>query len=179
MARSATGPASKPVDIPPAIGTEPGNKKWTAAFFRSQMRGAWRRIWFRWPGRNIAMQAARVETLTRKKSGEGYKKNVSYQCALCPSLGKAALSPKHTAALREAKKNKLPRPSDIPLKVAVDHKEALVPTDGTVLTWDQYMFRLFCGPENLQVLCEVCHKIKSASENAERRANVKTANSVE
>lgn len=181
-------------DIPPFIGKEPGKKQWTASFFRSQMRGAWRQIWFRWPGRNLAVQAARVEILTRKKTGEGHKKNVSYRCADCGTLGKTALSPKHGAELKLWKKgnaeiNKVnrarykqglppldlePRPTHIPLKVAVDHKEALVPTDGTVLSWDTYLFRLFCGPENLQVLCEICHKAKSKAENAERKANVKS-----
>ena len=160
-------------DIPPAIGLEPGKKQWTAAFFRAQMRGAWRRIWFRWPGRLLALQAARVEILTRKKSGEGNKKNVWYQCALCPKMGKSVLSPKHTAELKAAKKAKEERPFHIPLKVAVDHKVALVPTDGTVLSWDQYLFRLFCGPEDLQVLCSECHKEKTRLENTERRNNVR------
>lgn len=184
-------------DIPPFIGKEPGKKQWTASFFRSQMRGAWRQIWFRWPGRNLAVQAARVETLTRKKSGEGYKKNVSYLCAECGALGKVTLSAKHAAELKAWKKrnadtNKLnrarfrqgldllpleDRPTSVPLKVAVDHKEALVPIDGTVLSWDTYLFRLFCGPENLQVLCEICHKTKSKAENAERKTNVRSRTS--
>lgn len=163
-------------DIPPFIGKEPGKKQWTAAFFRSQMRGAWRRIWFRWPGRNLALQAARIEVMTRKKDG-GTKKNIWYSCAQCGMLGKAQLTPKNTAELRAAKKAQLPRPSHIPLKVAVDHKEALVPVDGTVLTWDQYLFRLFCGPEDLQVLCELCHREKSRAENTERRQNVKARKS--
>lgn len=160
-------------DVPAAIGKEPGKKSWTAAFFRSQMRGAWRRIWFRWPGRNLALQAARIEVLTRKKDGSGNKKNVWYKCALCSNLGKAVLSPKHTSELKAAKKAKLDRPEHIPLKVAVDHKEALVPTCGRVLSWDEYLFRLFCGPEDLQVLCSVCHKEKTRAENTERRQNVK------
>lgn len=174
MASSKSSSASEwPVDVPEWIGKEPGTKQWTPAFFRSQMRGAWRRIWFRWSVRNLALQAARVEVITRKKNGEGDKKNVWYRCAECGVLGKAQLSTKHAAELKAAKKAKLPRPEHIPLKVAVDHKEALVPLDGTVLSWDQYLFRLFCGPENLQVLCEVCHKAKSKAENAERRNNVK------
>jgi 5-methylcytosine-specific restriction endonuclease McrA len=164
-------------DIPPFIGKEPGKKQWTAAFFRSQMRGAWRRIWFRWPGRNLALQAARVEVLTRKKTSEGYRKNVWHRCALCGTLGKAQHTPKQTKELKAAKAAGLERPPLIPLKVAVDHKVALVPTDGTVLTWDEYLFRLFCGPEDLQVLCSICHKEKTRVENTERRQNVKARNS--
>lgn len=166
-------------DVPPFIGKEPGKKSWSAAFFRSQMRGAWRRIWFRWPGRNLALQAARVETLTRKKSGEGYKKNVWYQCATCPNMGKSMHTPKQSGELKAAKKAGLERPPLIPLKVAVDHKVALVPTDGTVLTWDEYLFRLFCGPEDLQVLCSECHREKTRTENTERRQNVKARKSSE
>ena len=160
------------IDVPPAVGTEPG-KPWTAAFFRSQMRGAWRRIWFRWGGRNLALQRARVEVYSPKKSGNGDKRSVWYKCAACGTLGKPMHTPKQTAAVKAAKKAGLGHPPLIPLKVAVDHKEALVPTDGTVLSWDQYLFRLFCGPEDLQVLCSVCHKEKSKAENSERRQNVK------
>lgn len=164
----------RPSDIPESIGKEPGTKQWTAAFFRAQMRGAWRRIWFRWPGRNLALQAARTEVITRKKDGSGDKRNVWYKCGQCNALGKSQHTPKQTAVLRAAKKAKLPRPDEIPLKVAVDHKEALVPTDGTVLTWDEYLHRLFCGPDNLQVLCEICHRSKSKEENSTRRQNVRT-----
>lgn len=28
-------------------------------------------------------------------------------------------------------------------------------------TWDRFVKRLFCAPENLQVLCEPCHKAKT------------------
>ena len=82
-------------------------------------------------------------------------------------------TPKQTKELKAAKAAGLERPTTIPLKVAVDHKEPLVPTDGTVLTWDEYLFRLFCGPDELQVLCSVCHKEKTKLENTERRTNVK------
>lgn len=174
-------------DIPPFIGREPGKKQWTAAFFRAQMRGAWRRIWFRWPGRNLALQAARVEILTRKKSSEGYKKNVWYKCSACDKMGKPIHTKKQTAELKEWKAfNKdrtklgmplLEYPATLPLKVAVDHREPLVPTDGSVLSWDQYLFRLFCGPDELQVLCSECHKLKTRTENTERRLNVKARSS--
>jgi hypothetical protein len=87
------------------------------------------------------------------------------------------LTRKQRAELAAAKKAGVDRPQQIPLKVAVDHKEALVPTDGTVLSWDQYLFRLFCGPEDLQVLCSTCHREKTRLENTERRNNVKSLKS--
>lgn len=160
-------------DVPASIGKEPGKRVWTAAFFRSQMRGAWRRIWQRWPGRNLVMQSARVEILIRKKSGEGYKKAVWYQCSGCPTLGKPMHTPKQTAEVRAAKKIGLDHPPHIPHRVWVDHKDPLVPTDGTTLSWDEYLHRLFCGPEHLQVLCTPCHRLKTREENTERRTNVK------
>lgn len=36
--------------------------------------------------------------------------------------------------------------------------------------WDEWLMRLWCDEHNLQVLCKVCHKKKTA---AERKANVK------
>jgi 5-methylcytosine-specific restriction endonuclease McrA len=35
--------------------------------------------------------------------------------------------------------------------------------------WDEYYRRLFCPVSNLQVLCTVCHQIKTNKENAARR----------
>jgi 5-methylcytosine-specific restriction endonuclease McrA len=51
--------------------------------------------------------------------------------------------------------------------VQVDHKEPIGPTT----TWDEFIEKLFCEADNLQVLCKPCHKIKSA---AERKATVES-----
>ena len=45
-------------------------------------------------------------------------------------------------------------------QVQVDH---IVPI-GTEKTWDQFIDGLFCEPDNLQVLCIPCHKIKTKEE---------------
>lgn len=59
-----------------------------------------------------------------------------------------------------------------PLKdVQVDHIEPVVPIDREIKDWNEYIQRLFCGVENLQVLCKDHHKQKTLIENEARRAN--------
>lgn len=51
-------------------------------------------------------------------------------------------------------------------KIQVDHKDPI----GSCATWDEFVERLFCEVENLQVLCKTCHSIKTKKE---RTKNVK------
>lgn len=44
--------------------------------------------------------------------------------------------------------------------VQVDHVEPIGPTK----TWDEFIERLFCEKDNLQVLCKPCHKKKTKEE---------------
>lgn len=51
-------------------------------------------------------------------------------------------------------------------KVEVDHLIPLGPTPGSrnagpETTWDGFIARLFCPPEELQVLCTICHDVKT------------------
>ncbi|HXQ39469.1 MAG TPA: HNH endonuclease signature motif containing protein [Anaerolineales bacterium] len=61
---------------------------------------------------------------------------------------------------------------DFPAKdVQVDHVIAM----GPGLTWDEFIDRLFCEKDNLQVLCKPCHakktkKEKELNEDFKRRA---------
>lgn len=57
-------------------------------------------------------------------------------------------------------------------EVNVDHINCVVPVTGFT-TWDEYIARLFCGVDGLQILCDVDHKIKTQKENAERREHKK------
>ena len=61
---------------------------------------------------------------------------------------------------------------DYPAKeVNVDHNDPVVcPVEGFV-NWDVYIKRMFCGKENLQVLCTTCHDIKSSEERKVRKEN--------
>jgi 5-methylcytosine-specific restriction endonuclease McrA len=52
--------------------------------------------------------------------------------------------------------------------VQVDHKIPI----GSCSTWDEFIERLFCEAENLQVLCKPCHKAKTKAEVAGRASDV-------
>jgi len=53
-------------------------------------------------------------------------------------------------------------------EVEIDHKNPVIPPEG-FSTWDDYILRLFCSKDNLQVVCKSCHKIKSYNEGQERK----------
>lgn len=58
--------------------------------------------------------------------------------------------------------------------VAVDHIHPIVDPAVGFTTWDDYITRMFCEEENLQILCKECHDVKSQEEKLiakERRAN--------
>lgn len=52
--------------------------------------------------------------------------------------------------------------------VNVDHVVPVVDTTEGFVSWDVFIERLFCDVDNLQVLCEECHAIKSKAERSER-----------
>lgn len=55
----------------------------------------------------------------------------------------------------------------------VDHKLPVVPVDTPFenMGWDEFIERLWCDIDNLQVLCETCHDVKSSAENKLRKAH--------
>lgn len=55
--------------------------------------------------------------------------------------------------------------------IQVDHIDPVIPVEREVKDWNEYIERLFCSPNKLQVLCKPCHLIKSNEENEERRSN--------
>ncbi len=76
--------------------------------------------------------------------GENKRRKVSYECNHCKQL----------FAEKE---------------VQIDHIEPI----STFTTWEEFERKLFCDITNLQVLCKVCHKKKSAVEAGERKENRK------
>lgn len=54
-------------------------------------------------------------------------------------------------------------------EVCVDHIEAVVHPEQGFISWDVFIERLFCHKDNLQVLCEGCHKNKSYNESQQRK----------
>lgn len=172
----------KPADIPEAIGTELGKTPWSDSFFRSQVRGAIRRIYFMWPGKKAVIDRTRLEVMVRKADGKGYKKVVWHKCETCERLCKSQLTPKHKALLKPwkkactaAKKAELPTPErpDVPHQIWCDHIDPVVSVSGEMPDWHTYIMRTFVDPTKMQAICDVCHSAKTKAENAERRANVK------
>jgi len=54
-------------------------------------------------------------------------------------------------------------------EISVDHKLPIVPVTGWD-TFDGYIDRLFCNPEDLQIICkDPCHALKTKLENQARR----------
>lgn len=48
--------------------------------------------------------------------------------------------------------------------IEVDHIVPVVDVKTGFTTWDDFINGLFCGKDNLQVLCKPCHKTKSKKE---------------
>lgn len=59
--------------------------------------------------------------------------------------------------------------------VHVDHIEPVVPVTGFT-TWDDYINRMFCEADGLQVLCSECHKSKTQEEQKQRKEHNETNN---
>lgn len=110
----------------------------------SLSRSALRRVFVRGPLVQSCMRAARVEQPKHNKDGSVAKKPaVFYTCASCSGLFKQG-------------------------DVAVDHIEPVVSPDTGFVDWNTFMERLWCTPNNLQVLCSTCHHSKSQEERKAR-----------
>jgi 5-methylcytosine-specific restriction endonuclease McrA len=61
----------------------------------------------------------------------------------------------------------------------VDHRSPVIPVDTTLERmidekgWDELVNRIWCEPENLLAICEVCHDKKSAEERKLRKRSRK------
>lgn len=55
--------------------------------------------------------------------------------------------------------------------VVVDHIDPVVPTHCSLeeMSWDDVIYRMWCALDNLQVLCQTCHKSKTSIESKERK----------
>ena len=81
---------------------------------------------------------ARSEALRRSRVDRGL-----YQCAICEQQFKQR-------------------------DVAVDHIHPVISLTEGFTNWDEFINRLFCEPDHMQVLCHVCHNSKSAVEDKVR-----------
>jgi 5-methylcytosine-specific restriction endonuclease McrA len=77
-----------------------------------------------------------------------------YKCANCGKLGKDK-------------------------EIVMDHIYPVVDLTLKEWDWNSYINRMFCGVDDFQALCKICHDIKTKEENSERRQNKKDSQSSE
>jgi ribosomal protein L44E len=78
------------------------------------------------------------------KDGSRAKKDaVQYQCSTCGQWTKSTA-------------------------VSVDHIAPVIAVETGFSDWNDFVSRLFCGPENLQVICDPCHNAKTQTERIAR-----------
>lgn len=110
--------------------------KWSVARYRTFIVSALRAASRRWPPKYETLQEAYVGQFVNPKT-----KRVSkhYKCAACTEVypGK---------------------------EVNVDHIFPVIDPKTGFTSWDDFISRLFCEKENLQVLCTECHNLKTKKE---------------
>jgi hypothetical protein len=114
---------------------------WTDAKFKGWIVSLLRRGTMRFPPRNDALRAAKTEKKINVKTGRMAQ---HYKCVGC--------NEEFTAK-----------------GVVVDHIEPVIPVGVGFTTWDEYIERMFCPVDNLQVLCGICHDVKSKEERQQRK----------
>lgn len=111
------------------------NNQWTEARYRSFIISALRQATRRWAPISQTQKDARVSRGV-------------YKCAGCGE---------HVpASIKEGTKRVK--------NVFVDHIEPIVDPEVGFVSWDEYIERMFCEQDNLQLLCKACHDVKSTEE---------------
>lgn len=65
-------------------------------------------------------------------------------------------------------KEVVPLTVDKKKNVFVDHIEPIISPEEGFTTWDDVINKMFCEPDNLQVLCKECHDKKTKDERDRR-----------
>lgn len=121
------------------------NNQWTEARFHSFIKGGLRGISMRWPPKNEVKRNARLERGVYLCAG--YKKETHETSASLPPL------PGNRRRINNA---------------VVDHISPVVDPKVGFVSWDELIKRLFCERDGFQLLCNECHKSKTADERKER-----------
>lgn len=114
--------------------------KWTDGRIRGFITSTIRSGFRRWPEKYTALDRAKVGKIKNKQTGRLAE---HYRCASCNG-------------------------NFISKDVQVDHIDPVVPLTGFT-TWDNFIERMFCDSEKLQVLCIKCHKDKTKKESELRK----------
>jgi 5-methylcytosine-specific restriction endonuclease McrA len=118
-------------------------KEWTAGRLHSFIVSALRGAFRKYPAKYETLEAAFVGKKLNEKTNRMSK---HYVCNSC--------------------RGEFPT-SD----VNVDHINPVVNPERGFEGFDIFISRMFCGKENLQVLCSECHDKKTREENQVRRSN--------
>lgn len=109
------------------------------------VRSAIRRVFSRSPIVREVMFKVRREVPKYNKDGSRAKKDaVQYQCGVCKTWTKSTA-------------------------ISVDHIEPVISVDVGFQDWNEFVRRLFCKAENLQVICDDCHQKKTNKERFDRQ----------
>src|ERR1035437_3132910 len=108
------------------------------------IRGALRRQFSRSPiVREVLMKVRREVAKFNKDGSRSKKDSVQYRCNVCGQWVGST-------------------------KCAVDHISPVIDVQIGFVDWNQFVDRLFCKSENLQVICDTCHKTKTQGERITR-----------
>lgn len=108
------------------------------------VRGAIRRTFSRAPIKQEVLRENRKEFPKFNKDGSRSKKDaVCYLCNVCKEYRGST-------------------------KVTVDHILPVISVEDGFINWDTFVDRLYCGKDNLQVICDDCHQVKTNAERLER-----------
>jgi len=114
---------------------------WTPGRIKSFLTSVMRAGYRKWPPRYEALAKAKCGRKTNKATGRMAE---HYTCKGCKK--------------------------EFPAKdVQVDHIDPVVCPKAGFVDWNTFVDRLFCGVENLQILCTTCHDKKTAKERGERK----------
>lgn len=119
------------------------NNQWTESRFHSFVKGGLRSISNRWPPKFAVKKAS-------------WLKRGFYMCA---GYG---IAPHEVPASFINEKGKREN------NIFCDHISPVVDTEEGFTSWDNLIERLFCEADGLQILCKVCHDLKSKDERDRR-----------
>jgi len=106
-----------------------------------------RKASYRWPPRNACLRDAKVEVGKSSAIQKEYPRVRNfYECAGCEET--------------------YPRQ-----QVSIDHIKPVVDPKKGWQGFDEYISRMFCGPDGFQILCKDCHDTKTKRENKVRKEN--------
>lgn len=115
--------------------------QWTEARRRGFIISLLRKGFSRFPAKYEALKKAFVGRKPNKATG---RLAAHYKCAKC-------------------------KKEFVKIDVEVDHIVTVVDVDKGFTSYDEYVDRLFCFPDNLQVLCKPCHRKKTLAETKKRK----------